>query len=170
MAASIAIENLLFLTFATLFFAIAGYAWRDSKPFEIPKPLPSWFQGWLSVVLAVGIALPFVAMLLWGVWWRHQVVIIVFASYFIMLGLQIVSEIVVQKQYQSPIWVTVPCVYLPYRFWQLYRGVELVSVESNLIWVKYILILELGLWIFNYGVHLSQLPRLLRWPNVESSV
>lgn len=85
-----------------------------------------------------------------------------------MLGLQIVSEIVV-KNYQSPIWVTVPCLYLPYRFLQLYQGIELVSVESNLIWVKYILILELVLWIFNYGVHLSQLPRLLRWPSVESN-
>ena len=170
MGASIAVENLLFLTIATLFLAIAGYAWRESKPFEIPKPLPNWFQGWLFVVLAAGIALPFVTMLVWGVWWRHQVVVILFASYFIMLGLQIVSEIVMQKQYQSPIWVAVPCLYLPYRFWQLYRGIELVSVESNLMWVKYILILELVLWIFNYGVHLSQLPRLLRWPSVESSV
>ncbi len=161
-------ENLIFLTFATSFFAISGYAWRNSKPFEIPKPLPSWFQTWLSVVLVVGIVLPVVAIAIWG-WQRNLVVVIVFASYLVMLGLQIVTEIIMSKRFHSPIWVTVPCLFLTYRFWQLYEGVTLVSLDSNLIWVKYLLILELVLWIFNYGVHLSQLPRLLRWEGESES-
>ncbi len=162
-------ENLIFLTFAVSFFAAAGYAWRNSKPFEIPKPLPSWFQTWLSVVLVVGIMFPVVATAIWGVWQRNLVVVIVFASYLIMLGLQIVIEIIMSKRFQSPIWVTVPCLFLTYRFWQLYEGITLVSPDANLIWVKYLLILELILWIFNYGVHLSQLPRLLQWSEESNS-
>jgi hypothetical protein len=27
--------------------------------------------------------------------------------------------------------------------------------------------LEIGLWIFNYGIYLSQIPRLLRWEGTE---
>jgi hypothetical protein len=162
-------ENLIFLSLGISFFAAAGYAWRNSQPFEIPKPLPSWFQTWLSVVLVVGIVLPVVATAIWGIWQRNLVVVIVFASYLVMLGLQIVIEIIMSKRFKSPIWVTVPCLFLTYRFWQLYEGITLVSPDANLIWVKYLLILELALWIFNYGVHLSQLPRLLRWTKESES-
>ncbi|MFH7029737.1 MAG: hypothetical protein ACHBN1_31350 [Heteroscytonema crispum UTEX LB 1556] len=157
------LENLLFVTLATSFFVFVGWVWRDSKPFSIPQPLPPWFKVWLSIVLVVGLALPVVVMLLWGVWWGYYQVGIVLASYFLMLGLQILSEKVTVNKFQSCVWVTIPCVYLPYRFWQLYEGLGLLSPEPQLMWVRNLLILEIVLWIFNYGVHLSQLPRLLRW-------
>ena len=169
MLASFFLENLLFLIIATSFFVFVGWVWRDSKPFSIPEPLPPWFKVWLSIVLAVGIALPLLAMVLWGVWWGYELVFAAFVPYFLMLGLQILSESVTVNRFHSVVLVTIPCLYLPYRIWQLYQGIRLVSVESDLIWVRNILVVEIVLWIFNYGVHLSQLPRLLRWEVKEDS-
>jgi hypothetical protein len=67
------------------------------------------------------------------------------------------------QRFHSCVWVMIPCLYLPYRIWQLYQGLTLLNPLPELIWVQKLLILETILWIFNYGVHLSQLPKLLRW-------
>ena len=167
---NIFVENLLFLVTATCFLAGAGWMWRNSKPLGLPLPLPTWFSVWLSIVLAVGVVLPLVTMVIWGVWWHHQSVLQALVPYFVMLGLQILSESVTLKRFQSCVWVMVPCVYLPYSIWQLYSGLMLVNLERDLIWVQRLLILEIVLWIFNYGVHLSQLPRLLRWEVQENKI
>ncbi len=156
-------ENLIFLVLVTSFLVFIGWVWREAKPFNLPQPLPSWFKAWLSVVLLVGVVLPLIALLLWGVWWRYTSVVVAIASYFLMLGFQILSESVTINRFQSCVWVMIPCLYLPYRIWQLHTGLTLLSDESELLWVRNLLRLEIGLWIFNYGVHLSQLPRLLRW-------
>lgn len=155
----IPIENLLFVTIATTFFFGIGWLWRSTKPFSIPQPLPSWFRGWLKIVLLVGIALPIAALAYWGVWQGDRSVSIVLISYLAMLGLQILSESVTVNRFRSCVWVTIPCVYLPYRVWQLYRGLLLVEPAQ----IQLLLAIEIALWIFNYGVHLSQLPRLLAW-------
>lgn len=160
---NILLENLLFLVISTSFLAFVGFLWRKSKPFSLPQPLPAWFSTWLAVVLVVGLALPFVVMIVWGVWWGNRSVLQALMPYFVMLALQILSERVTLKQFQSCVWVLVPCLYLPYRFWQLYSGLTLVRFEHELIWVQRLLVVEIILWIFNYGVHLSQIPRLLRW-------
>ncbi len=156
-------ENLIFLFLATAFLVFVGWACRYLKPFDLPQPLPDWFKGWFFVVQVVGGVLPLTAMLLWGVWWGHSTVLAVLASYFVMLLLQVLYEIVTLRWFHSVIWVMIPCLYLPYRIWQLHTGLTLLSQESGLIWVQRLLIAEIVLWIFNYGVHLSQLPRLLRW-------
>jgi len=165
----ILVANLLFFAIATSFFLIGSWAWRQSKPFSLPEPLPAWFKAWFLTVQLVGVLLPLIAMFLWGVWWGYSSVLTVLVSYFVMLGLQVVSEIVVLKQFHSPIWVTIPCLYLPYRIWQLYEGLIILNPTSELIWVRNILLVEIALWIFNYGVHLSQLPRLLRWETESRS-
>ncbi len=156
-------ENLIFLVLVTSFLLFIGWVWREAKPFNLPQPLPSWFKAWLSVVLLMGVVLPLIALLLWGVWWRYTSVVVAIASYFLMLGFQILSESVTINRFQSCVWVMIPCLYLPYRIWQLHTGLTLLSGESELLWVQNLLRLEIGVWIFNYGVHLSQLPRLLRW-------
>lgn len=157
------VENLLFLVLATSFLVFVGWVWRLALPFSIPEPLPAWFKAWLSIVLVVGVALPLLAMLLWGVWWDERSVLQALIPYFVMLGFQILSESVTLNRFQSCVWVMIPCLYLPYRIWQLYSGLSLLSLESGSIWVQRLLLAEIVLWIFNYGVHLSQLPRLLRW-------
>lgn len=155
-------ENLLFLAITTSFLVIVGWAWR-SKPFSIPQPLPAWFKAWLFVVLVVGVVLPFLVMLLWVVWRGEQSVLPAFVPYFVMLGFQILSESVTLNRFQSCVWVMIPCLYLPYRIWQLHTGLTLLSFENESIWIQRLLLAEIILWVFNYGVHLSQLPRLLRW-------
>lgn len=156
-------ENLIFLVLVTSFFLWVGWVWRESKPFSLPQPLPNWFKAWFLIVLTVGVLLPLVALAWWGFWLEKSGVVVVFAPYFLMLGLQILSESVTINRFQSCVWVMIPCFYLPYRIWQLHSGLTLLNGESELIWVRNLLRLEIGLWIFNYGVHLSQLPRLLRW-------
>jgi len=115
------------------------------------------------IVLVVGVVFPVLAIVVWGVWWNHERVLLALIPYLVMLALQILSEIVTSKRFQSCVWVMIPCLYLPYRVWQLYSGLMLLSLESGTIWVQRLLLVEIVLWIFNYGVHLSQIPRLLRW-------
>lgn len=157
------LENLLFLVIATSFIVIVGWAWRHSKPFSLPEPLPAWFKIWFGTVQVVGIVLPLMVMLLWGVWWGYSSVLTVLIWYFVMLGLQILSEILTLRQFHSVVWVMVPYLYLPYRIWQLYEGLTLLSPESELMWVRNLLIVEIVLWIANYALDVTQLPRLLRW-------
>ncbi|WP_253274536.1 hypothetical protein [Nostoc sp. PCC 7107] len=102
-------------------------------------------------------------MLLWGVWWKHSAVLAVLGWYFIILGLQILFEVVTLRKLQNVIWVLVPYIYLPYRFWKLYEGLTLLGSEPELLWVRYLLMFELVLWIVNYAIDVSQLPRLFRW-------
>jgi len=90
-------------------------------------------------------------------------VLTVLAFYFLMLGLQILSEIITLKQFQSVVWVMVPYLYLPYRLWQLYEGLTILNSDSELMWVRTLLIIEIVLWTGNYLLDLAQLPRLLRW-------
>ncbi len=156
-------ENFIFLVLVTSFLVFVGWVWRDAKPFTLPQPLPTWFKVWFFIVLAVGVVLPLMALGGWGVWLGYTRVVVAIAPYFLMLGFQILSESVTINRFHSCVWVMIPCLYLPYRIWQLHTGLALFSGESELMWVRHLLRLEIGLWIFNYGVHLSQLPRLLRW-------
>jgi len=100
-----------------LFIVIVGWAWRHSKSFSLPEPLPEWFKVWFGTVQVVGVLLPLLAMLLWGVWWGYSSVLTVLSWYFVMLGLQILSEILRLRQFHSVVWVMVPYLYLPYRIW-----------------------------------------------------
>jgi hypothetical protein len=156
-------ENILFLVAATSFLVFVGLAWRQSKPYSLPQPLPTWFNIWFLSVQVIGGLLPLLAMLLWGVWWGYSSVLTVLVPYFVMLGLQILSEIVTLRQFQSVAWVMVPYLYVPYRIWQLEQGLTLLRPESELMWVRNLLLVEIILWILNYALALSQLPRLLRW-------
>ncbi len=157
------VENLIFFIIATLFIVVVNWGWRNTKTYTLPLPFPGWYKIWFGSVQVFGILLPLVVMLLWGVWWNDRTVLSVFGWYFIVLGLQIISERVTLRELQNVVWVMVPYIYLPYRFWQLYEGVTILSSENKLVWVRYFLIFELVLWIVNYAIDVSQLPRLFRW-------
>ena len=156
-------ENLLFFVLATSFLGIVGWAWKNAKPYSLPAPLPGWFKIWFGTVQILGILPPLAALLVWGVWGNSPRVLSVFAFYFLMLGLQILSEYLTLNRFKSAVWVMVPYLYLPYRIYQLYEGLTLLGSEPELFWVKAILILEIILWIGNYALDLAQLPRLFRW-------
>lgn len=157
------LENLVFFLIATLFIVVVNWGWKHTKPYTVPLPLPSWYKVWFLLVQLLGIVLPLVAMLLWGLWWGDRSVLTVFSWYFIVLGLQIISERVTLRQLQNVVWVMVPYIYVPYRFWQLYEGLTLLGSKSELQWVRYLLVFELVLWIVSYAINVSQLPRLFSW-------
>lgn len=102
-------------------------------------------------------------MIYWGVWRGYSSVLTILIAYFVMLGLQILSEILTLTQFHTVVWVMVPYLYLPYRIWQLYEGLSLLSPENELIWVRTLLLVEIVLWTLNYALDVSQLPRLLQW-------
>ncbi|WP_413159977.1 hypothetical protein ACL6C3_16260 [Capilliphycus salinus ALCB114379] len=165
---NIFLENAIFFVLATSFLGIVGWAWRKAKPYSLPTPLPGWFKIWFGSVQILGILPPLGAMLVWGIWKDYPLVLTVFVSYFLMLGLQVISEYLTLRQFPSVVWVMVPYLYLPYRFYQLYEGLNLFNSEPELFWVKTVLILEIVVWIINYGLDLAQLPRLFRWEISEN--
>ncbi|ERT09400.1 putative membrane protein [Lyngbya aestuarii BL J] len=162
------LENLIFFVLATSFLGIVGWAWRNAKPYSLPTPLPGWFKFWFGTVQILGLLPPLVVMLIWGVWGDYPLVFSVFASYFLMLALQVITEYLTLRKFPSVVWVMVPYLYLPARIYQLYEGFTLLGSESELLWVRTVLILEIILWIGNYALDLAQLPRLFRWEISEN--
>ncbi|MBW4568979.1 MAG: hypothetical protein KME31_13435 [Tolypothrix carrinoi HA7290-LM1] len=170
------LEDFIFLVLSTCFFVFVGWTWRHLKPMSIPEPLPGWFKIWFGTVQVLGGLLPLVVMLLWGVVWGSDTygtlrdrTLTVLVSYYLMLGLQILFESLTLRQYKSVVWVMVPYLYLPYRIWQLYEGLIFLGSESQLMWVRYFLILQIIVWTVNYALDVSQLPRLFRWAVQDNS-
>ncbi len=155
-------ENALFFVAATSFFAVVGWAWNDAKPYELPHPLPGWFRVWFLTVQIGGVGLPLVG-LAWGLWQGYTSVVLLLLSYFLMLGLQILSESVALRRFKSTVFVMVPYLYLPYRIWQLYEVLVWLNAAADLTVIRTLLLLEIVLWTANYALDLSQLPRLLYW-------
>jgi len=62
----------------------------------------------------------------------------------------------------------IPYVYLPYRFWQIYIGLQII--EPQLTFARYVLIINLITWIISYLINLAQLPRLFHWQGTEKIV
>lgn len=167
--ANLLVENLLFLAIATSFLVIVGWAWRHLKPYNLPQTLPQWFNVWFLTVQIGGVVLPLLAMFLWGVWWGYSSALTILASYLAMLGLQILSESLALRQFHSVVFVIVPYLYIPYRIWQLYEGLVLLSPISELLWIRNLLILEVVLWVLSYALNLAQLPRLMQWETNQSN-
>lgn len=58
------IENAIFFVLASSFLAIAGWMWRNTKPYSLPEPLPSWLKIWFGTVAILAGVLPIVALVL----------------------------------------------------------------------------------------------------------
>ncbi|BAY98936.1 hypothetical protein NIES37_29140 [Tolypothrix tenuis PCC 7101] len=136
----------------------------------LPQPLPGWYKIWFGTIQLFGIVVPLVVMLLWGIAWGYNSVLTVLLWYFVMLGLQIVAEIVTLRKFHSVTWVMVPYLYLPYRIWQLYEGLGIIGSQPELMWVRNLLLFEIVLWTGNYILDVSRLPRLFNWPVQEDSL
>jgi len=163
------LENLLFVVITTVLLLLFGWYWRNAQPFSIPTPLQTWFKVWFVTVQILGILVPLTALLWWGIWLDYTIVLEIFASYFLILGAQIISETVTLRQFQSVVWVMIPYFYVPYRVWQLYQGLNLMEGNSELIGIEVILWTNIAVWIINYGIDLIQLPLLFRWQTQENS-
>jgi hypothetical protein len=163
------LENLVFFLCATSCLVIVGWGWKDAKPYSIPEPLPQWFKIWFITVQILGVLLPLVIMIFSVVLWDYTGLFTVLLSYFLMLGLQILSESIALKQFHHVVWVMIPYLYVPYRLWQIYEGLQLLDSATQVWWIPNLLILEICLWSGNYLINLSQLPRLWRWQITEKA-
>ena len=163
------LENLLFFILSTAFLILAGWYWRNAKPYSLPESRPSWFKIWFLSVQILGGLVPLIALILWGFLWTDTTVIAIFASYLLMLGLQILAEFLSLRRFATVVWVMIPYLYVPYRVWQLYEGLNLLENTSDLMAVKVILTLNIGVWVINYCLDLAQLPFLFRWETEAGS-
>ncbi|MGH8001111.1 MAG: hypothetical protein ACREPR_17210 [Brasilonema sp.] len=163
------LENFVFLIISTFFCVFVGWTWRNAKPFSLPEPSSGWFKIWFGTVQVIGVIVPLVVILVWGVWLGDSRILTVLIPYFVMLGLQIFAEILTLRQFHTVVWVMVPYLYLPYRFWQLYEGWKFLSSETDLTWVQNLLVVEIVLWVVNYALDVTQIPKLLRWEAREDS-
>ena len=157
------IENGCFVAIATLFLGVTGWTWRNSKPYSLPDPLPSWFQYWFGSVQFLG-TVPLIIALVVAIREQQTDVIWIISAYFVLLAAQVLSEFLTLRQFQSVVWVMVPYLYVPYRLWQLYEGTTLTQLPNSLGWIDVVLLAEIFVWGGNYLLDLAQLPRLLRWP------
>lgn len=161
-------ENLLFVVVSTAFLSITGWYWRDAKPYSVPQPIPNWFKAWFVIVQSLGGLLPIITLILWGIWWNHSTVLVIFASYLVILGLQILAESLSLRRFESVVWVMIPYLYIPYRVWQLYQGFLLIEGVPELMAVRVILWINIIMWSGNYVLNLVQLPFLFRWQTRDS--
>lgn len=163
-------ENLAFIIGSTAFLGIVGWSWREVKPYALPEKLPNWFKLWFGTVQFIGGVLPFVALGLWGIWWGYTSVVLIWIPYLVLLGLQILAEMITLRQLHSVVWVMVPYLYVPYRVVQLYEGLDRLEPIPELHWVRVLLWANVVVWIGNYLLDLAQLPRLWQWGGDRDSI
>jgi hypothetical protein len=155
-----ALANLGFFAVAC---AVLGWAqWRTNPgpPFPGPRPVGRAFKAWLVVIWLVGFLLPLIALMVDGVMGGHRPVRIALGFYLLMFVAQVATEIFVWKRWRSPVWVIVPCLYLPWRLFQAWMGLQAVEGPALSVATLWALV---GLWIINIGVHFSNIPNTLRW-------
>ncbi len=161
------LENGVFVAIATGFLAIAGWAWRDAEPFQLPQPLPGWFNYWFGSVQVLGV-LPPLGALIWSWVVGDGAIALVLSAYFVLLALQVLAESLALKRFHSTAWVMVPYLYVPYRLWQLSEGLLVAIGPNDPLWLRLLFVGEIAIWGINYLLDLAQLPRLFQWPGTAS--
>ena len=147
--------------------ACACLAWAQWRlpagvaAFPGPRPVGPVFKVWLLIIWGVGLMLPLLALVVDGLLGGSAATRLALLPYFAMFFAQVASELFCWKRWRSPVWVLVPCLYLPWRLWQSFRGLDLATEAPLLTLVTlYALIV---LWVINIGVHYTNIPRTLRW-------
>lgn len=165
-AAQLVTENLVFfgLTLPGLAWGVRRYA--GLRQFTGPRtPWPAWFRAWFKVIWAVGIALPLGVVVVLAVQGRGGLAALALGPYFAMFVVQIATEQACIAL-RSPVWVAVPCFYLPWRLVQLERGLDVAAGEGALInatlWALIVL------WVINIWVHYSGMPNQMRWDELPA--
>jgi hypothetical protein len=162
-------ENLTFVFAASILTSILIWRWRNAKPYAPPQPFPTWSKIWFASVQILGIFPPLIGLALCGLVWGNQSGLLVLFWYFFNLAMQILWESLTLRKYKTVVWIIVPYIYLPYRLWQSYESLGFLNDEPGMLWVRSILILEIVVWLVNYILDMSQLPRLFRWEVSENS-
>jgi hypothetical protein len=163
MAQTVLLQELVF--FAVACAALVWAQWRlpkPSAPFPGPRPVGSVFKVWLVVIWVVGLVLPLAALTADGLLGGRADVRWALGPYFVMFFAQVASELTVWKRWRSAVWVIVPCLYLPWRLYQVHRGIGTLDAPAPLF-TLYTLYALFVLWVINIGVHYTNIPGTLRW-------
>jgi hypothetical protein len=114
------------------------------------------------VIWVIGLVLPLVALGYDGLIRARTPVLLALLPYFLTFFAQVATEIYVWKRWRSPVWVIVPCLYLPWRVYQQAVGLEVIRGEDVPL-TSLTLYALLILWIINIGVHYTNIVNTLRW-------
>jgi hypothetical protein len=162
--ADVVMHNLIFLLLASAALAWAQWRTLPGPAFPGPRPVGPVFKVWLVVIWTVGLLLPLAAILVDGVIGGNRAVLWALVPYLIMFVAQVLSELFVWKRWRSPVWVLVPCLYLPWRLYQVAMGFDIMGEAGAMPLLTLITLWALLLlWIINIGVHYTNIPNTLRW-------
>lgn len=157
-ASSVVVANTAFFAFACAVLVWARWRTAPGPPFPGPQPVGRAFKTWLVVIWGVGLILPLVAL---GLEWSAATRLALL-PYLATFVLQVATELFVWKRWRSPVWVVVPCLYLPWRLFQSWWG--LISVDAAALpLTAFTLHALFALWLINIGVHYSNIANTLRW-------
>lgn len=119
---------------------------------------------WMNLAIAIGVVLPAIAFV---IGFKHSKLRKVFGFYFLLLGIQIVTEQIFSQYWMPSLVVPIGTLYTAFRIWQLWGGLQLVhSDQKQLLRSK----LSVGtLWLtFCFWISNLFLLLLLAWPNIFS--
>lgn len=156
-------QNIAFLAFAVIILVWAQGRIRHAPPWPGPRPVGRVFRWWLLVIWLVGFLLPVLAIVFDGVLGGQSEAWLVMLPYLLMFVAQIGYELFVWKRWRSVVWVLVPCLFLPWRLFQIHVGLLTVMPLEGLLLTKVTLVALLVLWLINIGVHYSGIALNLRW-------
>lgn len=163
MPQSILAANAAFFVLACLCLAWARWRTGDAvAAFPGPRPVGAWFKRWLLVIWVVGLLLPLATLVIDGAIGGEAWVAWAIAPYLAMFVAQVATELFVWKRWRSPVWVIVPCLYLPWWLYQVQMGLALPLGPGAMLTQVTLYALSV-LWIINIGVHLSNIPNTMRW-------
>ncbi len=160
--AQLVLENGAFFAVACVFLVWAQWRTEGETRFPGPAPVGPVFKVWFVVIWLVGIALPLIALVWDGVVAGRAVVWLALGPYFVMFFAQVGTEIFTWRRWQSPVWVIVPCLYLPWRLYQITQGQALMAGTDAPL-TAFSLDALFVLWLINIGVHFTNIPNAMRW-------
>lgn len=151
--------NLAFVAAAGAVLVWAQWRMRPGPMFPGPPPVGTLFKIWLVVIWLVGLALPIAALVAEGGAAATRLALLPYLATFV---LQVATELFVWKRWRSPVWVLVPCLFLPWRVFQAWLGLGLVAGQALPV-TEATLVALMILWVINVGVHYSNIVNTLRW-------
>lgn len=159
---AVLLANLAFFAFASAVLLWARWRTLAGPDFPGPQPVGPIFKAWLVVIWAVGLLLPLAAIVVDGVLGGEQTTLLALLPYFAAFVAQVATEIYIWKRWRSPVWVIVPCLYLPWRLFQVWIGFDIVGPDPQPL-TGFTLLALFALWAINIGVHYTNIVNTLRW-------
>lgn len=150
--------NIGFVAVACAVLLWAQWRTRPGPAFPGPPPVGRIFKTWLVVIWLIGLVLPIQTLIIEPTTPTRLALL----PYLVTFVLQVLTELLVWKRWRSPVWVLVPCLYLPWRLFQVWLGFD-VTAGHDLLLTRRTLAALAVLWIVNIGVHYTNICNTLRW-------